>query len=234
MVGLVIFDCDGVLVDSEIISCGSLAAVMTRHGLPTTQEQALERFLGRSTAAIGEDFARRTGRPLPDGFLDEFRGTVAEKMRQSLTAIPGIAEALSRLEAAAIPFCLASSSDRPRIELALEVTGLTRFFKGRIFNAAMVARSKPAPDLFLHAAAEMGFAPADCLVIEDSIAGIQAGRAAVMEVWGFTGGQHHVPATAALALQAAGADHIFHSMAELTPQEIAQRHGRQRDRKITA
>jgi len=229
---LVIFDCDGVLVDSEVLSCASLATLLSLHGVPTTAQEAMERFLGRSVVAIAEDFEARAGRPLPGDFLPRFREDVAARMRAELTAIPDIAKALTYLEEAGVPFCLASSSERPRIDLALAVTGIAEFFDGRIFNAAMVKRGKPAPDLFLLAAERMGADPARCLVIEDSVAGVQAGVAAGMTVWGFTGGLHHQTGRGAEMLAAAGADRVFNKMTEFTLQGIEPEDGHQRDRKV--
>lgn len=230
---LVIFDCDGVLVDSEVLSCGTLATLMSVQGVLTTPQEALTRFLGRSTAAIAEDFTARTGRPLPADFLPTFRMLVAERMRCELTAIPGVAQVLADLTAAGVPFCLASSSERERIDLALTVTGLAPYFEGRVFNAAMVARGKPAPDLFLHAAAALGADPARCLVIEDSPAGVEAGLAAGMAVWGFIGGGHYPDkAAAAEMLAGAGVDRVLTSMAEFGANG-GMIHGIERDREVT-
>lgn len=211
---LVIFDCDGVLVDSEVLSCTSLAALLTEVGLPTRAEEAMERFLGRSVTAIAEDFQARLGRPLPEDFLPRFRADVMARMQRDLTAIPDIAEVLTALTARGQRFCVASSSERPRLDLALSLTGLAPFFENRVFNAAMVARGKPAPDLFLHAAQALNADPARCLVIEDSLAGIQAGKAAGMIVWGFTGGSHYQNVAGAEMLAAAGADRLFKRMKE--------------------
>ncbi|MFD2264433.1 HAD family hydrolase [Lacibacterium aquatile] len=232
MTDLVIFDCDGVLVDSEIISCASLAALLTLHGVPTSAGEAMERFLGRSVVAIAEDFETRAGRPLPADFLPTFREDVAARMRVELTAIPDIAKALTYLETAGVPFCLASSSERARIDLSLSVTGIADFFDGRIFNAAMVKHGKPAPDLFLLAAERMGADPSRCLVIEDSVAGVQAGKAAGMTVWGFIGGLHHQGGKGAEVLAAAGADRVFNKMTDFTLHGIEPTDGSQRDREV--
>lgn len=211
---LVIFDCDGVLVDSEVLSCTCLAALLTDTGLPSRTEEVMERFLGRSVTAIEQDYQNRIGRPLPSDFLPRFRADVMARMQQDLSAIPGILEVLTALTARGQRFCVASSSERPRLELALRVTGLAPFFANRVFNAAMVARGKPAPDLFLHAAHTLSADPARCLVIEDSPAGVQAGKAAGMVVWGFTGGSHYQNDSGAEMLAAAGADRLFKRMKE--------------------
>lgn len=229
---LIIFDCDGVLVDSEVLSCTSLAAHLTAIGLPTTPTEAMQRFLGRSTAAIGADFLAQTGRPLPDDFLPRFRDDVAARMARDLVAIPDITAVLARLAAAGQAFCVASSSERPRLDLSLTLTGLIRFFEGRIFNAAMVARGKPAPDLFLHAAASLGAAPQRCLVVEDSPAGVAAGKAAGMTVWGFTGGSHHTHPSTAETLAQAGADRLFNRMMDFDLPELDAHHGQQRQRHV--
>lgn len=214
---LVIFDCDGVLVDSEVLSCAALAGLLTETGLPTSTDEVMERFLGRSVTAIGDDFSTRMGRPLPDDFLPRFQAEMMARMRRDLNAIPDIAAVLANLTAAGQAFCVASSSERPRLELALSLTGLAPFFENRVFNAAMVARGKPAPDLFLHAAQAFNADPARCLVIEDSLAGVQAGKAAGMVVWGFTGGSHHQDGASAERLAAAGADRLFSRMKEFDP-----------------
>lgn len=228
---LVIFDCDGVLVDSEVISCASLAEQLTLFGVPTSREEAMARFLGRSTAAIAEDFRARTGTDLPADFLPRFRLDVAARMKRELAPIPDILGVLEGLQAARLPFCVASSSERPRLDLALTLTGLIGFFEDRIFNAAMVARGKPAPDLFLHAAQTLGADPARCLVIEDSPAGVLAGKAAGMAVWGFTGGSHQ-DSGAAERLVKAGADRLFNRMQEFDVPEFTRDYGQQRQRQV--
>ena len=157
MTGLVIFDCDGVLVDSEPIALRILLQTLAEAGVPL------------------------------DPALAAMRGRLYAAFRAELAPIPGIAAALAALPC---PYCVASSSQPERIELSLTVTGLWPRFAGRAFSAAMVARGKPAPDLFLHAAAAMGYAPPACLVVEDSPAGILAAQAAGMRVVAFTGGSH--------------------------------------------
>ena len=184
---LVIFDCDGVLVDSEMLSAGVLMGMMAEVGLPITTEIFRTDFLGRSFASAAARVKERFGRPLPDGFQAGYRERLFARMRTDLRPMEGVFEVLSGLP---LPYCLATSSSPERLAITLEVTGLADLFQGRCFTASEVANGKPAPDLFLHAAARMGVPPAQCLVIEDSEMGVQAGRAAGMTVWHFRGGAH--------------------------------------------
>jgi HAD superfamily hydrolase (TIGR01509 family) len=185
--GLIIFDCDGVLVDSEPIAMRVLLETLRDEGLRLDAETGYDRLLGRSLGDIRDLLANDFGLTLDDGNLAGMRLRLYAAFRAELRAAPGVAEAIGQLEA---PFCVASSSQPERIRLSLEVTGLLPHFEGRIFSSSMVARGKPAPDLFLHAAREMGFAPAACLVVEDSPAGIRAGLAAGMQVVAYLGGIH--------------------------------------------
>ncbi len=208
---LVIFDCDGVLIDSEVLSCSCLAEIFAMHGIAMSLEEVIERFLGRGFAAVPAYFRESTGRALPESFAGDLRARQSELFSASLLPMPHVTTVLACLDR---PFCLASSSDLDRIRVSLAVTRLDRFFEGRVFSAAMVARAKPAPDLFLHAAETMGVAPAHTLVVEDSINGVLAAKAAGMAVWGFTGGSHYAGRDMAPALKAAGAGRVFHSMAD--------------------
>ena len=169
------------------------------------------RFVGKSAAAIANELAEQYGRrPVPD--LDNVRrAKVMAALREELRPMPGVAEALAEIQ---LPCCVASSSHPERIALALRTMGLDGFFGDHVFSATMVARGKPAPDLFLHAAAKMGADPARCVVIEDSPAGVQAGKAAGMRVIGFAGGSHCREGHSA-KLRFAGAEHVLTSMAEL-------------------
>lgn len=186
-VGLVLFDCDGVLVDSEPIALRLLIDTLAAAGLAMTPAEADARFLGRSLASTRAALAEDFGVVLTDAALADMRARLYAAFRAELRPIPHVAETLDRLTCA---FCVASSSQPERIELSLAVTGLWPRFAGRAFSASMVARGKPAPDLFLHAAAALGYAPAACLVVEDSPAGIRAAQAAGMRVVAFTGGSH--------------------------------------------
>lgn len=187
MSGLVIFDCDGVLVDSEPIAMRQLVDVFAAAGVPLAPAEANTLFLGRSLASILGIAERDYGILLTEDRLAEMREELFDAFRAELQPIRGIAAVLDALPC---PFCVASSSLPERIRLSLEVTGLWPRFEGRAFSSTMVRRGKPAPDLFLHAAATLGYAPSDCLVVEDSPAGITAARAAGMRVVAFTGGGH--------------------------------------------
>jgi HAD superfamily hydrolase (TIGR01509 family) len=207
---LIIFDCDGVLVDSELLSCRCLSEVLAEFGLQLSVEQALELFLGRSTKAI-EQYYRDLGQTLPDDFLARLRARVLETFAEALQPIPGAGAALSKLQT---PRCVASSSDLDRVSLSLDVTGLAPHFGDRLYTAQMVRHGKPAPDLFLHAAGKMQANPARTLVIEDSVSGVQAARAAGMMVWGFVGGAHYRARDGRAILSAAGADRVFAHMSD--------------------
>jgi HAD superfamily hydrolase (TIGR01509 family) len=207
---LIIFDCDGVLVDSELLSCRCLSEVLAEFGFELSVEQALDLFLGRSTAAIGRYFRER-GEVLPDLFLSRLKARVLETFAGALQPIPEMGSVLSALKTS---HCVASSSDIDRVSLSLNVTGLSSYFDGRLYTAQMVKHGKPAPDLFLHAADEMRAAPARTLVIEDSISGVQAAKAAGMMVWGFVGGSHYRERDGRAILSAAGADRVFARMSE--------------------
>jgi HAD superfamily hydrolase (TIGR01509 family) len=202
---LVIFDCDGVLVDSEPLSNRILAERLTAIGLPTTTEQAIQDYMGRSWKTCTETIEARLGGPLPDGWSDGFHAEVFAAFERELEAVAGLPEAL---DAVHLPTCVASSSGHARIRTALGATGLLGRFDGRIFSATEVEHGKPAPDLFLHAAARMGADPARCIVVEDAPAGAEAGRRAGMPVLGYAG------LTAPELLAAEGAT-VFRSMAEL-------------------
>jgi HAD superfamily hydrolase (TIGR01509 family) len=205
---LVIFDCDGVLVDSEPISLRLLLDTLGEAGLALDPAEADALFLGRSLRSTREIVARDFGLTVSDAALELMRQRLYAAFRAELRPIPGIAVALDALP---VPFCVASSSQPERIELSLTVTGLWPRFRGRAFSSTMVARGKPFPDLFLFAAKTLGYDPAACLVVEDSPAGIAAAKAADMRVVAFTGGSHaasedHRRRVAALAPDAIIAD----------------------------
>lgn len=184
---LIIFDCDGVLVDSEPIAIAVLRETIARAGREIDEETAYRRFLGRSMATIRDIVATDFGVRIGDAELAAMRTELQARFRRDLKPISGIAATLDALD---LPFCVASSSQPERIRLSLGVTGLLAFFEPNIYSSSMVANGKPAPDLFLHAAAEMRFEPGECLVIEDSPAGIEAACRAGMRVFAFTGGAH--------------------------------------------
>jgi HAD superfamily hydrolase (TIGR01509 family) len=202
---LVIFDCDGVLVDSEPIANRELAAALTAVGLPTTPEESMRRYMGMSWPAAYALFEQQLGRALPAEFEPGFWARLDAALRAELVAVPGIHEAL---DAIATPTCVASSGRIDKMRVTLGITGLYERFEGRIFSAADVPRAKPFPDLFLHAAARMGAAPERCAVVEDSPRGVQAGVAAGMRVFGYAA------RTDARELAAAGA-HVFSDMRAL-------------------
>lgn len=208
---LVIFDCDGVLVDSETISASTLADNLTRIGFLIDLDYVNEHYLGRSFDVVKADYVRRAGRPLPQEFADAWYHDLFAAFRRDLKPIAGAADVLRRL---AIPKCVASSSARARLVLSLEVTGLASLCGADVFDASMVSQGKPAPDLFLYCAQQMGANPARTLVVEDSISGIAAAVAAGMTAWGFVGGSHHAGSRGSARLRLAGAARIFTSMSE--------------------
>jgi HAD superfamily hydrolase (TIGR01509 family) len=209
---LVIFDCDGVLVDSETLSCATVARMLSRHGAPCDLPTALDRYLGRAASAITDDLVRITQAPVPAHFVREWRTELFEAFANDLVPIDGVRETIAALN---VPYCVASSSDEERIELTLRKTDLWDLFEGRIFSTSMVARGKPAPDLFLLAASRAGVAPGRCAVVEDSVSGISAAKAAGMTAYAFTGGSHFAVVDHTRKLRAAGADHIVESMQSL-------------------
>lgn len=208
---LVVFDCDGVLVDSEIISCRTHADVLTSAGYPITAEEVHARFLGRSSREARIEIEADLGRALPDDFDSQLHDVLFRDFRSSLQQIPGMAGTLADLT---IPVCVASSGSPERIRLALELVGLHERFAPHIFSASQVANGKPAPDLFLFAAEQMQAQPARCVVIEDSVAGVIGAQRAGMTVLGFHGGSHCGPDSAD-ALLYAGAAATFADMRQL-------------------
>jgi HAD superfamily hydrolase (TIGR01509 family) len=186
-IDLVIFDCDGVLIDSEVISAHMLIAVLADHGVAVDMAYVSRNFLGRSYPTVLREVRTTFGVILPDRFEADYRARLLAAFRRDLRIMPGVADAITGLN---IPYCLATSSSPERLMQSLQITGLHAAFAGRAFTASEVAHGKPAPDLFLLAAARMNTPPARCLVIEDSLTGIRAGLAAGMTVWRFTGGSH--------------------------------------------
>lgn len=209
MFDLVIFDCDGVVVDSEVLSCACLSQTLRGFGLPMDVGEVYDTFLGRSFGSVAAHWQAVRGEPIPESFADAYADRLRAAFTGSLQPIDGIAALLDRL---GTEFCLASSSSDARIAHSLATTGLAERFGRRVFSAAMVQNAKPAPDLFLLAAERMGAVPARCLVVEDSVNGVLAGKAAGMTVWGFVGGSHCAGRDVGAALTAAGADRIFFAM----------------------
>jgi len=209
--GLVIFDCDGVLIDSEVVACRIDAACLAELGIAITAEEVMDRYVGISLQGMLADLARRLDRTLPPELVETLRRRVLQAFDGELTAIAGVGATLSALR---IPVCVASGSEPDRIRHSLSLVGLLHRFEPHVFSATQVAFGKPAPDLFLFAASSMGMPPARCLVIEDSLAGVQAARAAGMPVFGFTGGSHCRPGHAD-RLRETGAATVFDDMRHL-------------------
>lgn len=190
---LVIFDCDGVLVDSEIISVKVDQLVLSDLGWPMTIEEIVERFVGRSHAYFLEVVEEHLGRKLPEDWEDAYQHLYRQALANDLRLVDGIAEALEVIN---LPMCVASNGSQSKMEFTLKRADLWSRFEGRIFSAADVNEGKPAPDLFLHAASTLGYEPSHCIVVEDSWAGVTAGLAANMKVIAYTGGissQHQIP-----------------------------------------
>ena len=185
MTELVIFDCDGVLVDSEPIAVRIDVEMLAEVGVTMSAEEVIERFVGRSPEVILAETEARLGRRVPDGWFERGEARLRRAFANELEPVPGIEEALQGID---VPVCVASSSGHDNLRLKLELTGLYDRFAGHIFSAAEVVNGKPAPDLFLHAAQRMGADPADCVVVEDSRYGVLAARAAGMDVFGYAGG----------------------------------------------
>jgi HAD superfamily hydrolase (TIGR01509 family) len=207
---LIIFDCDGVLVDSELIDTRIRSECLQAAGFPMTAEE-----LGANSGISGKNLVKliedRFGRPLPEGFMETTRAKIMSVFADELRAIDGIAELLGSLT---IPVCVASNSHIERVRHSLQVTQLFGFFDPHVFSAIMVERGKPAPDLFLLAAKRLNTSPADCLVVEDSVHGVMAAQAAGMEVVGFCGGSHCEAGHADRLLQA-GCKRVFARMSEV-------------------
>ncbi|MDT0269830.1 HAD family hydrolase [Streptomyces sp. DSM 44915] len=183
---LVIFDCDGVLVDSEPLALRVCLELGAELGWPLTEDEVVDRFLGRSERAVQSQIAERLGAGLAARWGTEYRTRLAAVIDTELTVVHGIVEALDALP---VPLsCVASSGSHEKMRRTLGRTGLHDRFAGRIFSASEVARGKPEPDLFLHAADRMGVAPDRCAVVEDSQYGVRAARAAGMRAFGYAGG----------------------------------------------
>jgi len=205
---LVIFDNDGVLVDSEPISNRLLAAYLTELGHPTSYEDSIRDYMGSAMHRIHDLVLERTGERLPDDFDDVFHRRVFEAFERELRPVAGAVDVLEKLAADEVPYCVASSGSHERIRVGHRTTGLDRWFEEeRIFSAQDVGKGKPAPDLFLYAAERMGVAPERCVVVEDSPLGVRAAVAAGMDVYGFT--------AMTSADKLAGATQLFSDMGEL-------------------
>jgi HAD superfamily hydrolase (TIGR01509 family) len=211
---LVIFDCDGVLVDSERITNRVFCDMLNELGLDVTLEDMFERFVGHSMLQCVEIITELLGAPPPDDFVPTLRQKSAAALVAEVKPMAGVSAAIDAL---AIPYCVASSGEPAKIRLTLHQTSLLSRFEGKIFSVVEVAHPKPAPDVFLHAAATMGVSPDLCAVVEDTPTGVRAGIAAGMYVYGFTAN------TPPHRLNAAGAHQIFSDMADL-PRLLAERY----------
>jgi HAD superfamily hydrolase (TIGR01509 family) len=209
---LVIFDCDGVLIDSELLSIRADQECLAECGIELSMEEILGRYTGISFAGMVADLEARHG-PLPGDFAERHRRHLWPLLESELRAIPGVTAVIEALNCRA---CVASSGRPDRLRHALSLVGLYDRFQPHIFSAVEVAHGKPAPDLFLHAAERMGVPPARCVVIEDSLPGVTAAVAAGMTVIGFVGASHCRPGDAA-RLAAQGAAVVIDDMAQLPP-----------------
>ncbi len=205
---LVVFDCDGVLVDSEPIANRVMAEAITGLGWPLSTADCTARFKGHHLDTVIAAVEDRLGRPVPEAWLRDLRAATGAAFERELQAVPGVVAALDAVAAGGLATCVASQGPPEKMAVSLGVTGLRARFEGRIFSAYQVARGKPRPDLFLFAAAAMGVAPRACVVIEDSPLGVTAAKAAGMDVLGFA------PEDDGAELAAAGA-RLFRDMAEL-------------------
>jgi HAD superfamily hydrolase (TIGR01509 family) len=199
---LVIFDCDGVLVDSEPIAARMTAENVRELGLPMTPEQAKAEFLGDTFANIIRTLEQRLGRPVPQDWPERCQARLFEAFRRELKSVPGAKRTVEHLLELGLKVAVGSQGAPEKMHVTLSVTGLLPYFEGRVFSAATVARPKPAPDLFLHIASALGVAPERAVVVEDSTRGVQAAKAAGMRVFGYTGTLGAAP------LAAAGAETI--------------------------
>jgi len=210
-IDLIIFDCDGVLIDSEVIACDVDAEFLTGAGYPITTEDVIRRFAGVSGPEMIAEIERELGRSLPADFRSAVEQRVLERFRTDLQAISGAREHLPHLN---IPRCVASNSAPSKLCLGLIEARLFDLFYPHIFSASLVANGKPEPDLFLHAAQQMGVSPEKCVVVEDSVAGVTGARAAGMTTVGFVGGSH-CPDGQAGRLLAAGATTVIDALCRL-------------------
>ncbi|HSL33907.1 MAG TPA: HAD family hydrolase [Candidatus Limnocylindrales bacterium] len=198
---LVVFDCDGVLVDSERLSIRVDVVYLERLGWPMSESEIIERFVGKSDADMRAVIEEHLGGPVPPEIDEEFGRLYRETFDAELTAVDGIVEALDAIVARGLRTCVASSGSHDKIRRNLGLTGLDGYFGERIFSATDVANGKPAPDLFLHAAAALDAEPARCAVVEDSVHGVRAALAAGMTAFAYAGG---VTPAAALSAAATG------------------------------
>jgi HAD superfamily hydrolase (TIGR01509 family) len=211
---LVIFDCDGVLIDSEVIFCSVDAEALTRLGHKTSAAEISERFAGIPHRIAWQQLAAELELQLPDDWVDTILLECERRFETQLEAIPGVVEALQAVRAKGHEICVASSTELVRLTTNLERAGVLGHVQPNVFSVSQVKRSKPAPDVFLFAASQMGFDPSKTIVIEDSVAGVTAARRAGIKAIGFTGGGHAYERLGPRLLEA-GAEAICGSMSEL-------------------
>jgi HAD superfamily hydrolase (TIGR01509 family) len=208
---LVIFDCDGVLVDSEPLANASFSRALKAQGLDWSVEETMRRLMGRSLKSCVEICEAELGRRLPGDFLETMQAATYRSFRDApLRPIAGVKEAVVALQEAGFDTCVASSGSPEKMRFTLGLTGLWDLFAGRIFSASQVPRGKPFPDLFLHAAIGMNVQPFDCIVVEDSVPGVQAARSAGMRALAYAG----APYADGAALRQAGGE-LFDDMRRL-------------------
>ena len=179
---LVIFDCDGVLVDSESLTIPAMGRLLARFGLHLQHDEMRAHFSGVTTRQVRDIAQRQWGVPLPEDFADQLEAVERAAVEAGLRAVPGVAGAIGAVAASGVAICVASNGPPEAVAQRLKLTGLYSWFEGRLFSASMVARGKPHPDLFLHAAQTLGVPPSQCVVVEDSAPGARAGLAAGMRV----------------------------------------------------
>jgi HAD superfamily hydrolase (TIGR01509 family) len=209
MYSLVIFDCDGVLVDSELITNRVFATMINELGVAVTLEDMFEKFVGRTMSYCCELIEQMSGRPLPEGFLDHYYLRTTAALHSELKAVAGIEKALDAIDALGLPYCVASSGTHEKMRTTLGITGLFPRMDGKLFSVTEVQNAKPAPDVFLHAARTCGVEPSSCCVVEDSPIGVAAGAAAGMTVFGYCA------LTPRQRLVDAGAHRVFSNMGQL-------------------
>ncbi|MDZ8029954.1 MAG: HAD family hydrolase [Nostoc sp. DedQUE08] len=209
---LIIFDCDGVLVNSEPIVNRIFAETLTEGGLTITYEEVTQQFMGKSLATCLEIIKKTYGKPVPAKLLERCKEREIAALQQELQATEGIAAVLEQIT---LPRCVASNSSPRHIQFVLQLTGLLHQFDGKLYSSHHVERPKPFPDVYLYAASQMGKTPENCLVIEDSVTGVQAASAARMQVFGYTPRSNQGNSSHHDALIAAGAKLVFEDMYQL-------------------
>ncbi len=212
---LIIFDCDGVLLDSELIFCSVDSAALARLGYEVSAVDVAKRFTGVPFREMWRELSDELRFTVSEAWLDDLRSECERRFQTELTAIPGVDRMVEQAGRLGHTLCVASSTSLALLKRNLEIAAIRTYFDPHIFSVSQVARGKPAPDVFLFAASQMGFDPSDCLVIEDSVAGVTAGRRAGMTVIGFNGGSHADPDLADRLLSS-GATTVLRSMADVS------------------